>query len=370
MIKRLYIHNFRCLENFELLVSRRTSALLVGKNGAGKSTVGVAIEILQRIARGTNRVGDLVGFKDFSHGRSELPIRFEVEVEIDGNLFRYNLAFELPHGFKEMRVFEECLSHNGVDVFARNAAQVTLSRPSTSEATFVVDWHLVALPIIQVRSTADPLHVFKEWLARMLILSPIPALISGDSEGDSLTPHKSCANFGEWFAGLMAHSPSAYAVIDKFVRQVMPDFRDIKNPIIGRDARSLLVQFQSNPDKASLNLDFNQLSDGEKCFFICAVVLASNESYGPVFCFWDEPDNYLSLSEVGQFTAELRRSFHASGQLLVTSHNSEAIQRFSPENTFWLSRHSHFEPTLVRSISDLTLSGSIVDALIRDEIEP
>jgi predicted ATPase len=47
-------------ENFELPLSGNHSILLIGKNGAGKTTVGLALEILQRIARGTNRVGELV----------------------------------------------------------------------------------------------------------------------------------------------------------------------------------------------------------------------------------------------------------------------------------------------------------------------
>ena len=37
MLQRLYIHNFRCLENFEFKPSDASSALLIGKNGAGKS---------------------------------------------------------------------------------------------------------------------------------------------------------------------------------------------------------------------------------------------------------------------------------------------------------------------------------------------
>ena len=50
MIRRLYVHNFRCLENFELPVSGQPSVLLIGKNGSGKTTVGLALEILQKIA--------------------------------------------------------------------------------------------------------------------------------------------------------------------------------------------------------------------------------------------------------------------------------------------------------------------------------
>ncbi len=296
-----------------------------------------------------------------------MPIRFDLEVLIRDEVYRYNLALELPQGFTEMRVAEERLSRGGVDIFARDTAQVTLSRTSTPDARLLVDWHLVALPLVQVQSESDPLHIFKNWLARMLILAPIPSLISGDSTGDTLMPDKPCSNFGEWFTGLLSHSPSAYTPIDEFVRQVMPDFKDIKNPIIGKDSRSLSVQFEQ--DGESLNLAFDDLSDGEKCFFICALVLASNKAYGPIFCFWDEPDNFISLEEAGQLVMALRRSFQTGGQLLATSHNPEAIRRFSTENTFLLGRHGHLEPTAIRPLDEVTVNGSLVDALIRGDVE-
>jgi predicted ATPase len=70
VIQRFYVHNFRCLENFELPIANRSSVLLVGKNGAGKTTVGFALEILQRIARGTNRVDEVVKPKDLARGHA------------------------------------------------------------------------------------------------------------------------------------------------------------------------------------------------------------------------------------------------------------------------------------------------------------
>ena len=198
MIKRIYIHNFRCLENFELPISGMTSLLLIGKNGAGKSSVGFALQVLQSIARGTNRVGQLVNPKDFSRDRSDVPIRFEIEVGIDGRSYEYILALELPTGFKEIRVAEERLICDGADIYARQKAQVVLARTSTAgEAKFLVDWHLVALPLIQEASESDPLRIFKSWLARMLILSPVPSAITGESDGDSLAPNREVTNFGE-----------------------------------------------------------------------------------------------------------------------------------------------------------------------------
>ena len=369
MIKRIYIHNFRCLENFELPVSGISSCLMIGRSGAGKSTLGFALQALQSIARGTNRVGQLVKPGDFARGRSDVPIRFEIEVLIDNRNYEYDLALELPTGFKEIRVAEERLSCDGIDIYSRQNAQVVLARTTTAgEAKFLVDWHLVALPLIQEQSESDPLRIFKSWLARMLILAPLPSAITGDSDDDSLTPNREVTNFGEWFAGLLAHSPAAYTSIDKFIKQVMNDFEDIKNPNTGKESRSLLVQFQQG--SATLSLPFTALSDGEKCLFVCALVLASNTAYGPLLCFWDEPDNYLSLSEVGHFVMELRRAFESKGgQLLVTSHNPEAIRQFSGENTLLLFRKNHIEPTQVRRIADVKINGDLVDALIRNDVE-
>ena len=373
VIRRLYVHNFRCLENFELPIFGKSSALLIGKNGAGKSTVGLALEILQRIGRGTNRVGDLVKPKDLTRGRTDVPVRFEIEVELASKVYGYAIAFEFPDGFKELRVLEEKLMVDGKPVYTRNLAQVNLAKlGQDTEAKFRIDWHLVALPTIQEQSLTDPLFVFRQWLARMLILRPMPALILGGSNSadETLQPTPQVTNFGGWFSGLLAYAPSAYSRIDKYLKQVMPDLKDIKNPVVGADSRSLVVQFSN--EQGSMNLPFEDLSDGEKCFMICAVVLAANDAYDSVFCFWDEPDNYLAPSEVGHFVLDLRKAFESGGQFLATSHNEEAIRRFSEENTFVLYRNSHLEPTIVRPVSEIRTGGSftgdLVAALVRGDI--
>ena len=369
MIRRLYVHNFRCPENFELPVSGQSSVLLIGKNGSGKTTVGLALEILQKIARGTNRVGDLVKPRDLARGRTDVPIRFELEVDLETKIYGYGIAFEYPAGFKDLRVLEEKLTVGGKPVYTRELAQVHLARTGQEkEATFRIDWHLVALPIVQEQSRTDPLFIFKQWLARMLILQPIPSLIVGESTQETLQPNVQVTDFGAWFSGLLAYAPSAYAKIDEYVKQVIPDLKDIKNPLIGKDSRSLEVQFSS--DQGSIKVPFEDLSDGEKCFMICALVLAANDAYGPVLCFWDEPDNYLALSEVGHFVLALRKAFQSGGQFIATSHNPEAIRRFSDENTLLLGRKNHLEPTIVRPLKELQVSGDLVGALVRDDVEP
>jgi predicted ATPase len=201
----------------------------------------------------------------------------------------------------------------------------------------------------------------------MIILAPIPSLMTGDSNAETLQPKRDGSNLGEWFSGLLSRYPAAYTQVDKYLREVIPDIQDFLNEQIGKDTKNMIVRFEAN--NANLSVDFQDLSDGEKCFFICAFVLAANKFYGPLFCFWDEPDNYLSLSEVGHFVMSLRRSFKNNGQILVTSHNEEAIRKFSDENTFLLDRKSHLEPTLIRLLSDITFTGDLINTLISGDIE-
>ena len=115
VIRRLYVNNFRCLENFELPISGRSSTLLIGKNGSGKTTISLALQILRKIGQDTSRVGELVKPKDLTH--KNVPMRFEIEVELERKVYEYIIAFEYPEGFKELRVFEERFTVDGVPVY-------------------------------------------------------------------------------------------------------------------------------------------------------------------------------------------------------------------------------------------------------------
>jgi predicted ATPase len=376
MIKRLYVHNFRCLENFELALGELPSILLLGKNGSGKTTVALALEVLQRIARGTNRVGDLVKPKDLTLGRTQVPARFEVEVTLAARSYAYSVAFDFPVGFRELRVSEEKLTVDGSPIFTRELAQVRLARTGlNTEAAFRIDWHLVALPIVQEQSSDDPLSIFKKWLANILILRPVPSMVTGDSEQNAPqqnTPDTQVTNVGAWFSGMVAAAPSTYSQVSEYLVQVMPDFQKITNPIFGKQTRSLIFHFLKGSQNAELSIE--DLSDGEKCFVIFALTIAASVAFGPILCFWDEPDNFLAPDEVGHSVTALRRAFQESGQLIITSHNPEAIRRFSDTNTLYLSRKSHLEPTIVTLVDSMRANGQFeggfVDALLRGDIDP
>jgi predicted ATPase len=368
MLQRLYVHNFRCLENFEFKPEGAGSALLIGPNGSGKSTVARALQLLQNIGRGVNRVGKLARPGEFTRGRSDIPMRFELEVALGSHRYHYRLVLDLPARFRELRVLEEALSVDGTSVFVRRESEVTLQRRShaKTEVVFPVDWHLVALTVIQDSSLADSLNAFRQWLERMAILSPAPRLMHGNATSETLAPTDDGSNFADWMAGLLAQYPASYSDISTHLREVMPDFSQLRNLPAGQDAKTLVVEFKSGSGK--LELPFDELSDGEKCFFLCALVLAANKAYGPIFVFWDEPDQHLAMPEVGHFVMALRRAFDSEGQVLLSSHHAETIRSFSDHNTWVLNRKSHLEPPVIRLLADLNIEGGLIQAILSGEL--
>lgn len=364
MLQRLYIHNFKTFQNFELKPDGKRSSLLLGKNGTGKSSVAKALQVFQSIGRGVNLVSKLVSSRDFFLRQTDLPMRLELEVLLAGQKFHYTLALELPENFKQLRVLEERLTCEGQPVYVREQAQVSLRKTSDTgnDARFLVDWHIVALPLIQVQSEDDPVHTFKTWLAQMVVIAPVPQLMLGESGEESIWPLANASNTVDWLAGLLGQYPAAYTDIDVYLKDVMPDLRDFKYENLGKESKRLVIQFKT--DAGVFPVNFDELSDGEKCFFICAIIGAANKAYGPIFCFWDEPDNYLSLAEVGHFVLTLRRAFEAEGQIVMTSHNEEAIRKFSNENTWVLGRKSHLEPTQHRLLSELDVGSDVVRSLM------
>lgn len=364
MIQRIFISHYRLFENLEIKLTDRPTVLLIGKNGVGKSTLGKALRVLQSIGRGSNRLKMLLSEDDYGGADTSRPIRIEISVKIGENRFEYALAAELPEKFNESRVFEESLMINGQAVYTRDHAEVRLANAASP---FMVDWHLVALPVVQVRGVDNPIALFKDWLSKMVIISPTPSLMNGVSDADSLEPSYDCGNFASWFGGVLSEYPASYTTVEKYLKEVLPDFQDFQNKPISDVAKRLLVRFVGD-NGHPVRLDFKNLSDGEKCFFVCAIVLAANKFYGPIFCLWDEPDNYLSLSEVGHMTMALRRSFEKSGQLIVSSHNPEAIRKFSDGNTLCLDRASHREAPTARWLEDIGYQGDLVESLVRGDI--
>ncbi len=371
MIRRLYIHNYRCLVNLEAPLADRQSLLLVGRNGSGKTALIDAVSTLRSIGRGVNRVGDLVRVSDlvrFGAGEdaeAQRRMRLEIEAALPtGVVATYSLALELPPGFRELRVADEALTVDGSEVFRRQSSDVTFERRPGHQASFPIDWHQVALPIMQAQGADHPLDQFRQWMRSILVLHPVPSLMGSESTAGTLDPDSSCANFAAWFREVISQFPAAYAPFVEYLREVLPDLESVQNRAVGADARSLEFVFGADRGER-LSIPLGELSDGEKCLAVAALVVALSKAVSPRVCLWDEPDNFIGIAEVGHLVMSLRRNLRNGGQFIATSHNPEAIRRFSDENTRLMTRTGHLEPARLRPVSELGLKGDLADCLAR-----
>lgn len=352
MLKRIYITNFHTLQNFTLNCEDDSSLLLIGKNGTGKSTIAKAFGILKKIGNGEIQVENLIRATDFAFANTELPIRFEIETALDGQEFKYSIAFEFPKNFKAARIQEETLTVDGTPVFERKHGEIAFwYAPHRPPNKFTLDWHRVAVSLIGDPDRDILLNKWKLWLKSIIVLAPIPQMIGGESYGESDILDQDCRNFAEYLTGLLIKNPAIYEIVKNYLSQSIPDIDGISNKTISSNTRLLKVSF--NTENKIFDIDFKDLSDGEKCTFICAVLIAALRSSEIQFVFWDEPDSHLSLWEVQQFILSLRQDFHNKGQIIITSHKAETINCFSPENILRLYRNSHLEPTRINVMNEI-----------------
>ncbi|GIW79650.1 MAG: hypothetical protein KatS3mg105_1457 [Gemmatales bacterium] len=364
MIERLYVNNFRCLENFSLDLAGRSSALLIGKNGCGKSTVSKALELLQSICRQGARIGKRITPADFTRHQSDRPMRFALEFVVDSSRLEYTFALDWPPGFHEARIVDEKLTADGQVQFTRQQGQVRLADGNE----FGLDWHVFALPVIRERQGRSILQNVKSFLATMIVVAPDPTQMSGYSREPTTELEYNAANYTSCLRALLDRKPAAYGIFESYIKTVLSDFSSIENVDHGDAGTQLVVEFKHGDPVCGLPVGFQALSDGEKCFFLSAYIIAANAVGNATVCVWDEPDSHLSLPEVGHFITSLRKMACQRGQFIATTHHPETIRRFSDDSTFVLSRTSHLDPVTVRPLADLNYQGDLVHALLRDEI--
>ncbi|MDR1315479.1 MAG: ATP-binding protein [Spirochaetales bacterium] len=365
MLKRLYIHNYKCLVNFEFKMDDdeyyKHSVLSIGKNGAGKTSVAEILQIFQRIGRGQANllplhednveISPVISKDSFSFGNDKVPLHLEIEAEISGHIYLYKVIFELLPGFSYLRVKEEILCIDGSQQFEREVADIHFSQ--RQQAPFNFDWHSIYLPAFQAREKEENNLVgkFKHWLKRMLIISPVPRSMNAALRCRAAHLQPDCSNITDWYADLLERNPDAYGdVKSNYLKIVFPDFDGLRFEQNEFGMRYLKAYFTQEDRKTAVR--FDKLADGEKCVILAALVIAANQAdHDSILCFWDEPDNFLALSEIEHFISILKKRFLQKGQIIMTTHSPETVVRFSEDNTYIFFRNDHVSPTRVKTVS-------------------
>jgi energy-coupling factor transporter ATP-binding protein EcfA2 len=366
MLTRLYCDNYKCLVNFEF--RPEPLQLLMGRNGAGKTTVFRVLELLGDFAaRGEPCEGRLVN-RTRTRWQQVEQQRFEVEVKGDEGTYLYELLVdEWGQPIAYPRVLRESVTLDGKPLFLFEDGTVHLhSNQYVEKVKFPLNQRRSGLSIVESRKDNTKLGWLKDWLGRILYLQISPEQMGSRAEKEAVRPTHNLSNFAEWYRHLRLDRGKGTEDLRVALREVMDGFESLDLKEAGLNTRVLQVAARaaSNGSGKELQYAFGELSDGQRALVGLYTVLYCALSSQTTICI-DEPDNFVALAEIQPWLSRLSDLAQETGaQVLVASHHPELLNQLATRNGVILERVDGRQ-TLVRPFappSDSTLTPAEIVA--------
>ena len=364
MIRKLYIDNYKCFSNFELRLDKLPCSMIIGANGSGKSTVAEVLSCFSAIGRGVSDINDILpkyAMSALKTAQDSGIITLEIEVGDANRVWVYSIGIKSEGD--RYRVMTEKLTCGEAVLFDRSKLMLL---DNVVAMAFIADGQQSVTLIRDCRNV----------LASIYVLRPVPQLMSSVvTTKDSYPLRADASNFASWLPRIMASDNNAYAAFRMYLKCVLADFANVQLLNTTVEGRIFMVAFKANVANfgGAFTLGFDCLSDGEKCQFVAASLIALNVHIPNLTVFWDEPDNYITTSEVGYLLPALCNSFQKRGQLIVSSHSREAIVTFGENEIISFRRSSHYSPvrqpqTVHEMRASGTLTGSLDEAIQNGDV--
>jgi predicted ATPase len=372
MLTRLYCDNYKCLVNFEF--RPQPLQLLMGRNGAGKSTVFEVLELLGAFVRGEPFRDEpldehLVGRTCTRWQRVERQ-RFELEVRGDEGEYRYELVVDewgQPTAYP--RVLKESVTLDGKPLFLFENGTLHLHNNQFLEKVqFPLSPRRSGLSIVESRKDNTKLSWLKDWLGRILCVQIDPKRMGARAEKEVVRPTFNLSNFADWYRHLRLSQGKAMEDLRRSLQEVISGFESLDFADAGLNTKVLQVTARAGGDgrgrEPQQQYAFGELSDGQRALIGLYTVLHCTLDNRATICI-DEPDNFVALAEIQPWLSRLSDSAQeASSQILIASHHPELLNQLATRNGVVLDRVDGRQ-TLVRPFappSDTTLTPAEIVA--------
>lgn len=357
MFQRIYIHNYKCLQDFEWNLNDEKSLLLLGKNGTGKSSILSVLELLRDLALGKET--DTIELPFFNN-KQEMILKFDILIK--GRLYHYEVMIQ--EMFFNLIAYEK-LEIDGEIIFNRDSKEEIIF----NNKQIMISGFVSLLPLLATK--LDSIRDLLDWFGKMILIAPNPNKMNGyfqySEHKKYINLSKNAENLMIWLNDWLDKEPILYSHIEHILKKIFHDFYRFKfgdfsniNPIF---------IFKHHNEKVQIN--FEQLSDGERIIFLFSIILAlMSHDEEPIFVFWDEPENYISLAllqSLIQFMRSKAEFSQQSHQVFFSSHNSEVINAFSSSHIYYLYRSTHITPTRICNVAEKGIEN-IIDELKYGEL--
>jgi len=340
MLKKLTVDNFRCLEEFEIEFGGLS--LLLGVNGAGKSTVFEVIQRLCDFVVGHKEVDEVFPRSTITRWQKSANQIFDLLIDGPGGVYDYTLMIAHHPERGTAQVFHESLTFNEHPICVFENGKLRLPGPSGSSAKkndFPFDRSLSVVGRLSPRGRRDRLSWFKQFMSRLIVVGPFSHGIGSIAHAEDAVLDADGGNFPNWYRHISQERQDLILEVFDKLRPVIGGFRSLTLPEGGSDQRLLRVKIaRDDKQKKVIDYSFEDLSDGERILIILYTLLFANRGLGYALLI-DEPDNFLALSEIQPWLMELQDLCDDGEiQALLISHHPEVIDYLGPENGIWLKR--------------------------------
>ena len=356
MVTRLYVDNFRCLVNFELKLDETN--VLLGANGSGKTSVMDALRRIQNLVARGGRIEEEFPTSDLSLLQDRDTQHLELDLEVDGSSYSYDLHIQRDSRRRKMRIARETLEHDDKPIFSFAGGDAQLYHDDYVKGpSYPFDWTRSGVGALNARDDNRKLTRFKQAMADLVIASPCPPLIEPETRSEDEFLQPLMQNFVGWYRHAAQERMRGIGEVFKTLGEALPGFDSLSLTESGENARALKVAFRGASDEHRIDTyGFAQFSDGQRALIVlyCLVFLSKSRRTS---LFLDEPDNYLALREIQPWLATIAE--HCGDlleQAVVVSHHPVTIDYMAGAKGRWFYRDGN-GPVRVSNEPQRTVDG-------------
>lgn len=356
MLRRIYADNFRCLVNFELRLDPIN--LLLGENGTGKTTVFELLYRLQQFLAGNAKVLTVFPSTELTRWQTSSVQRFELDLATGDNQYSYSLSLQHDDDRRRARIEREALLLDGKPLFEFEDGTAKLYHDDfTRGPEYPFDWTQSGLGVLQPRPDNKKLTTFRKELAKIIVASINPMLMSSESREEESTLVCNMENFVSWYRWLSQEHQGAMFALFRELAKVLSGFSSFSLKEAGEaKVLKVLTQQPSANGRQQIAFDFSELSDGQRALVALYSLLFGLGDQG-VSLFLDEPDNFITLRELQPWLNALKdRTGEGVEQAVLISHHPEIIDQLAIPSGRWFEREAN-GPTRVSDQPKTLIDG-------------
>jgi predicted ATPase len=340
VLKRIHIDNYKCLVNFDF--TPQPTQLILGANGAGKSTIFDVLSRLRQVITGGSKVGSAFLPSSLTRWERREEQTFELEVKGNGGVYEYQLKVLHRPDLRQTRIASETLSFNGEPLLTFRDGDVTIHREDHRVgAQFSFDWGQSAFVTLAERQDNRLHRWFRDWVGQLQVVCANPFDMVSHTDQESARLNGNATNFVSWYRHLVQETPDLIEQVRQSLADVWEGFRGIRLETAGPNVRVLKVALRSTSagGNGDYEVAFGDLSDGQRVLIVLYTLLSfAQQATLPLVCL-DEPDNFVALAEIQPWLSGMCQAVEDRGsQALLISHHPELINYLAPQDAIVLHR--------------------------------